>query len=347
MKHLRRLRALLAALVAFAVLVLAVAACGGSQHLPKGALGGAPAQHHPLATARQACPNATSGNGSMGACAPTSVGLSAPHALVGGRLGANSQPSFVDLSNNDPCYCAVALRKAGYKGEIDKANQGTGFIDSTFVAMIKGARAAHLAVGGYDFDETYSVAEAKVFVSQLRAAGITPHGHDEFPAVFDVEYGAFSLAGLQAQIAYVRHQGYRVEVYTGGWYWTAHAGCTWVGVPAWLAGYPDAPIFCGLSSSLYADHQFTDHATIDGSHSSDASVHVTGSWAAEINAPLSKHARRQIKTAKVARSRNEIRMRRQHCGHIPASRRRDRARCSIERKRITTLTDQIKRLERS
>lgn len=333
MQHLRRLRALLIVLV----LGVLVTACGntGKHQTSTSSVS--------LPKAEAECPAATEGSGSMGACAPPSVGLSAP-PRVGGTLGVSHAPRFVDLSNNDPCYCATALRRAGYRGEIDKANQGTGFVDSTFVRMIDGARKARLAVGGYDFDETYSVAEAKLFVARLRAAGITPRGHNEFPAVFDVEYGSFSISGLRAQIAYVQHQGYRVEVYTGAWYWTPHAGCQWVGVRAWLAGYPTAPVFCGLTASLYVNHQYTDHASIGGGHSSDASVHIAGSWQTEVNAAPSPKVRAELKAARVARARNEIRERRQKCGHLRASRKQDRDRCSIERARVQKFSKQINHL---
>lgn len=200
--------------------------------------------------AAAACPQAAAGHGQMGGCAPKhKLGLTAPRAVGG--------PVYPDRSNNDPCYCGSAIRAAGQVGLIVKANQGTGFIDSTAVGMIASARAAGLAVGEYDFDQDYTVAEAQVFVARLHAAGIYPSTPNTFPAYFDVEYGNFSYGGLLAQIAYVRAQGYRVGIYTGQWYWGPHAGCRWPSglSSAWLSGYPNAPVPCGTTG--FNAHQFT------------------------------------------------------------------------------------------
>lgn len=222
-----------------------------------------------LAAAKQECPQAADGRGHMGACAPKSLRLTVtrPTAVVG--------PTYVDLSNNDPCDCGAAIRAQGHVGLIVKLNQG-GFVDSTAAGMVASARAARLAVGGYDFDQNYNVPEAKILVVRLRAVGILPHTRNTFPVIFDIEYGAFSLTGLRAQIRYVQAQGYRVAIYTGGWYWTPHAGCTWVGLPAWLAGYPTAPIFCGLPVGLYNDHQYTSTGNVTSTLTGDVSVHTAG-----------------------------------------------------------------------
>lgn len=220
------------------LMVVALASCGGSQR---------PRTNGPHAS----CAQASAGHGAPGACAPKQqLGLTAPHPL------APSQPTYQDRSNNNPCYCGATIRAQGHAGLIVKANQGTGFIDGTAVGMVQSARAAGLAVGEYDFDQNYTVAEAQVFVARLHAAGIYPHTRNTFPAYFDVEYGNFNYNGLLAQIAYVRAQGYRVGVYTGAWYWGPHAGCRWpAGVSAWLSGYPNAPVPCGTTG--YNSHQFT------------------------------------------------------------------------------------------
>lgn len=227
--------------VALAVLlVVAIVGCGGnSKHHAT----------HPVASA--SCPQAAGGHGALGACAPQQrLGLHGRHAQLAG-------PVYPDLSNNDPCYCGAAIKARGQVGLIVKANQGTGFIDSTAVAMVQSARAAGLAVGEYDFDQDYTVAEAQVFVARLHAAGIYPSTPNTFPAYLDVEYGNFSYRGLLAQIAYLRSQGYRVGIYTGEWYWGPHAGCQWPSglSSAWLSGYPNAPVPCGTQN--YNAHQFT------------------------------------------------------------------------------------------
>jgi hypothetical protein len=122
--------------------------------------------------------------------------------------------------------------------------------------MVQSARAAGLAVGEYDFDQNYTVSEAAVFVQRMHAAGIYPTTPNTFPATLDVEYGSFSYTGLLAQIAYLHAQGYRVQIYTGAWYWSPHAGCRWpTSISAWLSGYPSAPVPCGTTG--YSEHQYT------------------------------------------------------------------------------------------
>lgn len=231
MLNLRRLWPLLACIAA----LLALAGCGAATHLA-------------LPTTPVTCPAAASGHGYPGACAPPRLGLSLPQTVAG--------PKYPDRSNNDPCYCGAQIRAQGYVGLIVKANQGTGFIDGTAAGMIQSARKAGLAVGLYDFDQDYTVAEARVFVARARALGIYPTTPNTFPLYFDVEFGSFSYPGLLAQIAYVHSQGYRVGIYTGQWYWTPHAGCRWPqDVTAWLSGYPTAPVPCGTRG--YNAHQFT------------------------------------------------------------------------------------------
>jgi hypothetical protein len=223
-----------------ALLAITLAGCGGTT----------PRRH---LAAPGSCPQAAAGHGYPGACAPRQqLQLLTPHAVAGVK--------YPDRSNNDPCYCGAAIRAQGYRGLIVKANQGTGFIDPTAIGMVQSARAAGLTVGVYDFDQDYTVAEARVFVARAHAAGIYPATANTFPLYIDVEFGNFSYPGLLAQIAYLRSQGYRVGIYTGQWYWTPHAGCRWPGgVSAWLSGYPSAPVPCGTTG--YNAHQFTSTPT--------------------------------------------------------------------------------------
>ena len=154
--------------------------------------------------------------------------------------------------------CGATLKGQGYLGLIVKANQGTAFVDQTAVPMVASARQAGLATGLYDFDSTYTIAEAQLLVARAKAMGILPHSTNSLGLWLDVEYGNFSTAGLNAQIAYLRSQGYRPGIYTGDWYWAPHAGCVWpASVPAWLSGYPSAIVPCGLPASLFVLHQYT------------------------------------------------------------------------------------------
>lgn len=247
----RRLRPLLALpLAALAFL----AGCGGSTRHP------ARTVKLPPAVVNQ-CPQAIQGHGGMGGCAPPQVAVKlGSKTAVASGVHAPAGITFPDLSNNDPCVCGATLRQHGLVGEIDKANQGVGFLDGTFYRMIVDAKAHGLAVGGYDFDQEYTQAEAYAFVGQLHRAGIWRNTPNTFPPTLDVEYGASSRAGVERQLAVLYQQFGRAQIYTGGWYWIPHFGCWWPrGVPAWLSGYPAASVFCGLPGSLFAIHQFTDH----------------------------------------------------------------------------------------
>lgn len=250
----RQHRSIASLMVIVLVVIVAVmlTGCGGGKHASHVATSSTrqitlPA---PAPTGTSTCPQAAGGHGSPGACAPKTFGLTAP-----GKT-APHLPTFPDRSNNDPCYCGASIKAAGQVGLIVKANQGLSYIDSTAVGMVDSARAAGLAVGEYDFDQDYTVAEIKLFVARMHAAGIYPTTPNTFPATIDVEYGSFSYAGLVAQVAYLRAQGYRVQIYTGEWYYGPHAGCRWIaGVFAWLSGYPSAPVPCGTTG--YLTHQYT------------------------------------------------------------------------------------------
>ena len=234
------MKTITAALVAACLLI---AGCGGTTK---------PVGPKQTVSAAQSCPQAADGRGHMGVCAPRALQVAPPVATP-------RAPVFTDLSNNNPCVCGAELKAKGYVGLIAKANQGTGFIDSTAVAQIASARAAGLAVGVYDFDWEYSIAEAQTLVARAKAAGIFPNTPNTFPLTFDVEAGNFSYSGLLAQIAYVKRQGYRVQVYSACWYWCPHAGSRWpTGTPAWISGYPTANPVPGLPDSLWVVHQFTN-----------------------------------------------------------------------------------------
>lgn len=244
-----------------AIVITGFAGCGENAPAPKAATTAAHA-------AIVACPQAATGHGDMGACVPTKLGLSRPPSTA--------QPAgitYPDLSNNDPCVCAAAIRAHGHPGEIDKANQGTRFSDSWFVSMVKDAKAHGLATGGYDFDELYTASEVYLFIKRLHAAGIYRSTPNTFAPTIDVEFGNFSREGLQHQINILNREFGRVKIYTGGWYFLPHAGCWWPkGVPAWLSGYPNASVFCGLSESLFKEHQYTDHG-FNGETFSDMTVY--------------------------------------------------------------------------
>src|ERR1035437_3380656 len=121
----RRLSAFVAVLLA-AVLM---AACGSHPHA-------APAAKPLPPSVVNACPQATDHKGSMGECAPAA----SVTPLVSTRVHASSVSgaggiTWPDFSNNVPCYCAGTLKTHGHPGEVDKVNQGVGFVDGTFGRM--------------------------------------------------------------------------------------------------------------------------------------------------------------------------------------------------------------------
>jgi hypothetical protein len=305
-------------LAALAVLLAAVlvTACGSK-----------PKPHHTqtVTIAPQvvnACPQAIQGHGAMGGCSPAPV-IATPKRLNGiaSSVSGVGGTTYPDLSNNDPCVCAATLKAHGHPAEVDKANQGVGFLDGTFYRMVVDAKAHGLAVGGYDFDSEYTTGEAYAFVGQLHRAGIWRNTPNTLPPTLDVEYGNASRAGIERQLSVLRQQFGRVQIYTGGWYWLPTLGCWWPkGVQAWLSGYPSASVFCGLPESLFAVHQYTDHG-YNGASFSDMNVWrgSPASWAAFIHKPVAQPSRAQrlalLKSDQAAVLKLSKLLDRHHCRH--------------------------------
>lgn len=249
-----------------AALILLLAGCGGPE--PRHGTGAATVTvTAPVPTREIAgCPEADEGHGQMGECSPP-----AGPTLRSFRPGPITYP---DRSNNDPVTSAGmrAIAAHGHPGIVLKANQGTRFVDSTFVPMARAAKAAHICVGGYDFDEIYTVSEVETFRDRLHAAGIFRNTPCTFPPTLDVEFGAFNLAGLERQIAFLKREFGRVKLYTGEWYIGPRVACQSLfnlarKLTFWLSGYPIAPVPCGTASS-YLEHQYTDQG-FDGAGPAD------------------------------------------------------------------------------
>ncbi len=287
---------------------------------------GAPASIHipasPVAAAKfaaVACAGADQGGGRMGECNPAAVSVPGTGEFFRSLRAASASVNgitFPDLSNNDPASDSQIVAIAQHHQLIiNKANQGTGFIDRTFLPMTLSARRHGMATGGYDFVSCYCVAEAKVFSDRLAAAGMTRTSTRWAPPTLDIEYGSATRTGVQAMVNYLIARWGRVNIYTGGWYWTPHLGCWWPkgAVPAWLAGYPSAPVFCGLPPSLYTQHQYTD-AGWNGAFNSDMTVWLRPPAAFDrfINAkpvPTASQvrARRHARLARLYRERAQLR----------------------------------------
>jgi hypothetical protein len=206
------------------------------------------------------CPSAADHGGFLGACQVEHqlTYLSPPAATTSNLIVVPAGVPFEDRSNNNPCDCGTVLKLEGFRGLIVKANQGV-WIDPSGAAMVKSVRAAGLAVGVYDFDATYTLSEARTLITAAKRDGLTPKRSGEFPLVLDIEYGQATLARVEAQLLFLRQQGWRVAIYTGEWFWTPHMGINWpAATPAWLSGYPSVIPVPGLPKSLYLMHQWTD-----------------------------------------------------------------------------------------
>lgn len=218
------------------LLVLVVAACGGS------------ARHRPpyKTTARPrlapnlAAPNcATGDNHSLGACLPK------PKVGVSPKVGAGAI-RCEDRSNNNPLFGVAnwrRVRASGITCLYVKVNESTGFIDGTAARMAADAKAAGLAVGGYDFQHVCqgsATAEADVFAAHERADGLT--GPNTLPGSADVEYPTGASCNARAWESEWRARathdlGRATITYTGAWYWNPVLGCWWVGGEDWISGY--------------------------------------------------------------------------------------------------------------
>jgi hypothetical protein len=185
---------------------------------------------------------------------------------------ASASVTYPDLSNNDPTYNMAAIKRAGHPAVVLKVNQGVGFLDSTFYYMAIAAKRVGVCVGGYDFVQEYTAAEAYVLIERLHAAGIYRNTPCTLPPTLDVEFGVPSQPGLEHMIAVLMREFGRVQIYTGAWYWAPHFGC-WVPaqVHLWLSGYPFAPTLCGMQGWQYVVQQYADNG-FNGVFSSDMNV---------------------------------------------------------------------------
>lgn len=295
---------LLAVIAVFlAVAVVGLAALGPETKHDVTPQFGAASRSVTKALAPRSCPKAVIGRGSMGACAPEESSA-APFASF--RPGPITYP---DLSNNDPCVCAATIKAHGHPLEIDKVNQGTGFIDGWFAPMARDAKAHRLAIGGYDFDQDYTTAEVYVFIKRLKSVGIERGTPNTAPPTLDVEFGAANRAGLEHQLAVLFRVYGRASIYTGGWYWLPHFGC-WIPprVSFWLSGYPTAQILCGLPGSRWVSHQYTDNG-FNGRFSADMSTWLKSSAAFDSfiqrTPPLTPAQRRAKLRSALAKARRE------------------------------------------
>lgn len=297
----------LAALAVALLTAVLVAACGSQAHPPK------TVKLSPSVV--KACPEALHGQGTMGGCAPPEPVK--PKLLLKAKASSTGSGgiTYPDRSNNDPTYNMAAIKRAGHPAIVLKVNQGVGFLDSTFYYAAKAAKRAGVCVGGYDFDQEYTAAEAYTFIARLHAAGIDRSTPCTLPPTLDVEYGAFSASGLEHQIDILMRTYGRVNIYTGCWYITGHLGARWfANVSAWISGYPFASACPGIPGSRFSQHQYTDHG-YDGVGFVDM-TEWRGSSAAFKSFTQTGPTPGQIRAAKVRALRKQEALRRELHGDI-------------------------------
>lgn len=263
----RYLRACLAAVLVIAVAILA--GCGSTKTVTKTVTttpapaivpkpGAVPPPVHQAAPScdKQEQGEIEQGKGSLGDCTPKPTTGAVPKAEVGATGQAVALQTVAangvgqtgpDVSNNDPFYNWHPVRAHGHPFGYMKINQGVRFVDRTAAGMARGARAAHVIPGGYDFLEvcrTSATAEASLFVSRLRTIGLianslVPVGDAEWPLNAPCSAsGARSWLNTWATAVH-RGTGRWPAFYTGAWWANPNIGC-WRppgGGQRWISGY--------------------------------------------------------------------------------------------------------------
>jgi lysozyme len=147
----------------------------------------------------------------------------------------------IDVSNLQGRIDWKKVRRAGYRFAYVKAGEGD-WRDPDFLANVRGAVAAGLKVGGYQFlrpkPGRTGAREAGYFMDRLHAAGL---GKGDLRPVLDVEATALDRPGTHAYVksfvAAMHASGYRPMIYTGTWFWGPKVGDDDFGLPLWIAAY--------------------------------------------------------------------------------------------------------------
>ena len=144
-----------------------------------------------------------------------------------------------------------AVRADGKQFAIVRVSDGTGFLDPKFATNWKGAKAAGLAVGAYQFFRPGQdpVRQADLMISHLRSAGF---GAGDIPPVVDVEVtdgvsAATITARVNTWLQRVRSAFGRLPIlYTGPGFWSGLGNPTPSPLPYlwdahWTSGCPTLP----------------------------------------------------------------------------------------------------------
>ncbi len=263
-----------------AIVVLALAGCGGSK--PAYPPAARPALPAGLKAPAASCPALPGGQHVMGQCLPKP----APGGKLGSiplKLSPTQSLLCVDLSNNDPVYSRAAWQAIARRVScaIFKVNEGTGYVDGTAAAMASVARSVGLTVSGYDFQHVCgdsAIQEADVFAYHLKADGLT--GPHTLPGWGDVEYGNGSCGARGWESTWharVTHDlGREPGSYTGAWFWNPTFGCSyWPGGYSWISGYGVAYPFMPCGHSQLGLFQNSDHG-YNGYSNADLSFWYAG-----------------------------------------------------------------------
>jgi GH25 family lysozyme M1 (1,4-beta-N-acetylmuramidase) len=187
---------------------------------------------------------------------------------------------LLDLSNNNPSPIDFAkVKHAGAFGVLLKVSEGRSFVDQTFEARARAARAAGLHVGGYHFARPAgdSLEQATLFVQHLGRV----QRRDLHPAL-DLEVNDDHLHPAQL-FAWARSFGEHVHAMTGVrvlWYtypaylraqaWPNQLGS---GAGLWIADYGpndghDHGVPAGACSPwrTFVAHQYTSEGAIAGAN---------------------------------------------------------------------------------
>ena len=143
---------------------------------------------------------------------------------------------IIDVSNNNGHVDFAAARKAGAVGVYLKVTEGAGFVDSTYLANRRAAKAAGLKVGGYHFahPENSGSTEASFFLAHLvyEPGDLVPMLDMELDRGKPKPYTTAFVAAARARHG---HCG----LYCGGWFITKY-GLESVR-PRWIPSYGARP----------------------------------------------------------------------------------------------------------
>ncbi len=167
---------------------------------------------------------------------PAAGARNAATALDGSTC--NQWVRIIDVSSNNRVNNWLSVASQGIAGAYVKATEGLDYVNPDQASQIKGANAAGLLTGGYDFAKTSDdpVADAKFFVIHGGALGLLPPALDlEVTRVSTQATIKWALTWLTE----VKKLTVRTPIlYTGGVYSWSHSATLAQAAELWIAAYP-------------------------------------------------------------------------------------------------------------